>query len=192
LKLGPITLPFGGKKDHKDDPFWDFFIKQAPHDANNTVTELLLNAPEGLIFPTKADLHTPEITSDHLGQLAEYLGAEQFGIVKLEPQDNADGEDIPFAVSCVVHADQDPETSPGFGGQTPVQDGLFITFVLSAYMRELGYRATAEYHPDAKRLAAKAGMGTLDSKGRFVSSTLGAGNHIAKLIRTDLPLAAKG
>jgi hypothetical protein len=191
VRLGPITLPIG-KKDHAGDPYWDFFINHAPSDINNTVTDLLKEAPEGLIFPTKADLHTPEITSDHLKQLALYLGAELFGIVKLEPGDNQDDEDFPCAVICVVHADQDPRTSPGFGGQTPVQNALYATFVLSAYMRELGYRATAAYHPEADRLAAKAGMGTLNGQGRLVTPKFGAGVHIGKLIRTDLPLAADG
>jgi hypothetical protein len=191
LRLGPLTLPFG-KKGHADDPYWDYFIKQEPHDQNNTVIEMLRNAPEGLIFPTKADLHTPEITTDHLRQLAEYLGADLFGVAKLEANDNSDGEDFPFAVVCCVEAEYDPRTSPGMGGQTPVQNGLFITFVLSAYMRELGYRATAEYHPDADRLAAKAGLGVVDGRGRLVNPRFGDKVHVAKLIRTDLPLAANG
>jgi len=191
LRLGPITLPFGGK-DHANDPYWDYYINHAPHDQANTVNDMLLKAPEGVIFPTRADLHTPEITSDHLRQLAEYLGADLFGIVRLESTDNADGEDYPYAVVCGIRAEHDPRTSKGIGGQVPVTNGLFVTFVLSAYMRELGYRATADYHPEADRLAAKAGLGTLTPDGRLTTPTYGTGVHVAKLIRTDLPLAANG
>jgi hypothetical protein len=189
LRLGPITLPFGGK-DHADDPYWDHYINRAPNDIANTVNDMLLNAPEGVIFPTKADLHTPEITSDHLKQLATYLGADLIGITKLEPSDNPDGEDFPFAVVCAVQAEHDPRTAKGIGGQVPVTNGLFVTFVLSAYMRELGYRATADYHPEADRLAAKAGLGTVNAEGRLTTPTYGTAVHVAKVIRTDLPLAA--
>ncbi len=188
LRLGPITLPFGGK-NRADDPYWHYYINHEPFDTANTVNDMLLNAPEGVIFPTKEDLHTPEITSDHLKQLADYLGADLIGIAKLDPADNPDGEDYPFAVVCVVKADEDPRTAKGIGGQVPVTNALFATFVLSAYMRELGYRATAEYHPDADRLAAKAGLGTVNAEGRLTTPKYGSAVHVAKLIRTDLPLA---
>lgn len=191
LRLGPLTLPFG-KPDHRDDPYWDFFVNHPPHDPNNTVVEMLINAPEGLVFPTKADLHSPEITTDHLKQLATYLGADLIGVAKLEPVDNPDGQDLPFGVVCAVRAEYDPRTALGFAGQVPVQNGLFVTFVLSAYMRELGYRATAAYHPEADRLAARAGLGTLNREGRLVTRKYGTAVHVAKVIRTDLPLKADG
>ena len=47
------------------------------------VTEMIRNAPQGNVFPTKADLHTPEITSSHVKGMAQYFGAEMVGIVKL-------------------------------------------------------------------------------------------------------------
>ena len=139
--------------------------------------------------------------------MAEYFGAELVGIVKLSLNDapsslpsppsrgrgEGEGEDTyPFAVICVVRADYDPREAPGIGGQVPVQNGLFISFVLSAWIRELGFRATAAPDPDAEKLAAAAGLGTLDEKGRLVTPQLGAKVHVANVIRTDLPLAADG
>src|SRR5581483_5012620 len=121
--------------------------------------------------------------------MAEYFGAELVGIVRLK-QDG--GENYPYAVICAVHADYDPRTSPGIGGQVPVQNGLFITFVLSAWIRELGFRASAAPDADADQLAAAAGLGTLDTQGRLVTAKLGAKVHIANVIRTDLPLAPDG
>jgi len=74
----------------------------------------------------------------------------------------------------------------------PVQKGLFITFVLSAWMRELGFRATAAMDPNAEQLAAAAGLGTLNTEGRLVTPRFGTHVHVANVIRTDLPLAPDG
>jgi hypothetical protein len=192
LRLGPLKLPWLGKASHKDDPYWDFFINTTPADRANTVTEMIRNAPDGNVFPTKAELHTPEITSSHVKGMAEYFGAEMTGIVRLNPDDARDGESYPFAVICAVHADFDPRTAPGIGGQVPVQNGLFITFVLSSWIRELGYRASAGPDPNAEKLAAAAGLGTLNKDGRLVTTRFGTNVHVANVIRTDLPLAADG
>ena len=77
-------------------------------------------------------------------------------------------EIYPFAVICAVQADYDPRQAPGIGGQVPVQKGLFITFVLSAWIRELGFRATAALDPNAEQLAAAAGLGNAQ-RGRKAS-----------------------
>lgn len=190
LRLGPLKLPWLGKNSHKDDPYWDFFINTPPADLANTVTEMIRNAPAGSVFPTKTELHTPEITSSHLKGMAEYFGAELVGIVKLAPNDNPEGHS--FAVICAVHADYEPRAAPGMGGQVPVQNGLFISFVLSSWIRELGFRATAAPDPDAEKLAAAAGLGKLNKEGRLVTPQFGANVHVANVIRTDLPLAADG
>ena len=192
LRLGPLKLPWGGKNSHKDDPYWDFFINTPAADLANTVTEMIRNAPQGTVFPTKTELHTPEITSSHVKGMAQYFGAELTGIAKLEANDAANAEDYPYAVMCAVHADYDPRNAPGIGGQTPVQNGLFITFVLSAWIRELGFRSTIVRNANTDALAAKAGLGTLNSQGRLVTREFGAGVFVADAIYTDLPLAADG
>jgi len=205
-----------GKDSHRDDPFWDFFINTAPADLTNTVTELMRNAPAGNLFPTKAELHTPEITSSHVKGMAQYFGAELIGIAKLPElpnlplteslsprplagegkgegeRKNSEANDFPFAVICAVHADYDPRTAPGIGGQMPVQNGLFITFVLSSWIRELGFRAAVIRDANTDVLAAKAGLGTLNGQGRLVTREFGAGVYVADAIYTDLPLAADG
>jgi hypothetical protein len=188
LILGPLKIPWPKSGSHDDDPYWDFFINTAPEDLANSVTELIRNAPEGNIFPTKADIHTPEITSRHVKELARYLGTDLVGITRLDPKDDP----YPFAVICAVRADYDPRKAPGIGGQVPVQNGLFVTFVLSAWIRELGFRATAAADPNSERLAAAAGLGTLNPNGRLVTPEYGTHVHVANIIRTDLPLAADG
>ena len=195
-----FKLPWSAKDTHRKDPFWDFFVNTPPADRTNTVIELIRNAPAGNIFPTKAELHTPEITSSHVKGMAQYFGAELIGIAKLEnvsPRPLAgegkdEGNDLPFAVLCAVHADYDPRAAKGIGGQMPVQNGLFITFVLSSWIRELGFRATVARDADTDALAAKAGLGTLNGSGRLVTHEFGASVYVADAIYTDLPLAADG
>jgi hypothetical protein len=252
LRLGPFKLSWLGKDSRKNDPYWDFFINTPPADLANTVTDLIRNAPPGNIFPTKADIHTPEITSSHLKEMARYFGADLVGIAKLpslspkrrgnsdvssidSPLPSAEGrgnsdasssasplpspegrghpdaaslapvlpspsgrgkgeglEEYPFAVVCAVRAEYDPRSAHGIGGQVPVQNGLFITFVLSAWIRELGFHATPAQDPDAEKLAETAGLGKLDAAGRLVTRQYGTQVYVADIIRTDLPLAADG
>jgi hypothetical protein len=187
LRLGPLKIPWSEKSDHDDDPYWDLFINTPPADLGNLVSELIRNAPEGNVFPTKADIHTPEITSSHVKELARYLGTDLVGIARLDSND-----EYPFAVICAVRAEYDPRESPGIGGQVPVQNGLFITFILSAWIRELGFRATAAPDPNAQRMAVAAGLGRLSPDGKLVTPKYGTRVHVANVIRTDLPLAADG
>jgi hypothetical protein len=192
VSIVALTFPWSRKDTHEDDPYWDFFINTPPADLTNTVTELLRNAPAGNVFPTPADIHTPEITAQHVKELARYLGAELVGIARLATNSASNPDDYPFAVLCGVRAEYDPRGAPGIGGQVPVQNGLFITFVLSAWIRELGFRASVAPDLAADTLAAQAGLGTLNAEGRLVTPQLGARVHIADAICTDLPLAADG
>ena len=192
LRLGRLKIPWPGKDSREDDPYWNFFINTPPMDLANTVTEMIRNAPEGNVFPTKAELHTPEITSSHVKELARYLEVDLVGITRLNSIGTPGEEQYPFAVICAVRADYDPRESPGIGGQVPVQKGLFISFVLSAWIRELGFHATAAPHPDVEKLAAAAGLGTLNKDGRLVTPKYGTRVHVANVIRTDLPLAPDG
>jgi hypothetical protein len=187
-----LKFPWSRKDTHGDDPYWDFFLNTPPADLTNTVTDLIRNAPAGNIFPTPADIHTPEITAQHVKELARYLGAELVGIARLETDTANNPDGYPFAVLCAVRAEYDPRVSPGIGGQVPVQNGLFITFVLSAWIRELGFRADVAPHPEAEVLAAQAGLGTLNAEGRLVTPQFGTKVYIADAIGTDLPLVADG
>lgn len=219
LRLGPFKLPWLRRDSRESDPYWEFFINTPPADLANTVTELIRNAPPGNVFPTKADIHTPEITSSHVKEMARYFGVDLAGIARLPsplplpragegkakanklasesalPLGEGKGEgdeQFPFAVVCVVRAEYDPRTAQGIGGQVPVQNGLFITFVLSAWIRELGFRASAAPDANAEKLAAAAGLGEINVDGRLVTRQYGTNVHVASIIRTDLPLAADG
>lgn len=183
------NIPWLRNKSHQD-PYWDYFINTPPADLANSVVDMIRSAPEGNVFPKQADLHTPEITSGHMKELAYYLGTDLVGIAGRGPGANPDAS--PFAVVCALQADYDPREAKGIGGQVPVQKGVFVTFVLSAWIRELGFHATAAIDPKAEALAAAAGLGTLNEDGRLVTKPFGTSVYVADVIRTDLPLAADG
>jgi hypothetical protein len=182
-----LTLPWSAGA--ADDPYWERFINNPPCDLQNMVTDLLAKAPEGMINPAREETHTPEVTSSHIKQLAQRLTADLVGVARL---DASGPDDLPFAVICVVRAEHDPDTALGVGGQVPRQNGLFITFVMSAYIRELGFRATAKDPTDAVALAVRAGLGTRDADARLRTPRFGTRVHVVNPIRTDLPLAADG
>ena len=186
LGLGRLKLPWRTTASHADDPYWDFFINTPAADPANSVPDIIRQAPEGNIFPTKADIHTPDITSGHVKEMARYLGADLVGVAGLGPNET-DG--LPFAVVCAFRADHDPRVAKGIGGQVPVQNASFVTFVLSAWIRELGFRASVVPGHDAERLAARAKLGTLDRDGKLVTPEHGTRVYVGDVIRTDLPLA---
>jgi hypothetical protein len=191
VRLGPLRIPWPGSAK-EDDPYWDSFLNRPAVDHRNMVVEIMRRSPEGNIFPVKADLHSPEVTASHVKELARYCGADLVGIVDLSKQDPEVTQGYPFAIVSVVRTTVDTGKHPGFGGQAATQHALYVTFVVSAYIRELGYRATAGADPAADRLAVAAGLGTLNADGRLVVPKLGSRIHVAEVIRTDLPLAADG
>ncbi|MCC7105466.1 MAG: hypothetical protein IT307_10015, partial [Chloroflexi bacterium] len=156
----------------------------------NAVVDIIRRAPEGSSYPAREELHSPEITSSHIKELGAYLRAAATGIVSMHRRENDLHPDLPFAIVNLVSADVDPGEHPGFGGQVPVQDGLFVTFVLSAYIRELGFHASVFRDEPRLELAVAAGLGRLNPEGRFAAPALGTRVYVADVIRTDLPLAA--
>jgi epoxyqueuosine reductase QueG len=151
----------------------------------------MASAPEGNVNPALADLHSPEVTARHVKELAAYLGADLVGITRVDP-DEQYGEQRPFAIVCGVRAPYDPGRAAGVGGQAPAMDTQYASFVVAAYIRELGYQATAAPDARAAALAARAGLGQLSPEGRLVTPAWGESVHVAEVIRTDLPLQADG
>src|SRR4029453_5150845 len=126
--LGRLKLPWRTTDAHADDPYWDFFINTPAVDPLNSVPDIIRQAPEGNIFPTKANIHTPDLPSGHVKEMARYLGADLVGIAGL---DLGQTDGLPFAVVCAFRADHDPRMARGIGGQGPGQNGRFATFVLT-------------------------------------------------------------
>jgi hypothetical protein len=157
-----------------DDPYWDAFINRPPADPNNLVPNSFKQASIGGVNPVRTEVHSPNVMAQHVMELARFYGADDVGIVKLS--------DERFGVVCALQADYDTRTARGIGGQTPAMKGLFATFTVAAFIRELGYEADCVVHDDAEQLAARAGLGP--GKGKF--------RHIAEIIETTLPLEPTG
>jgi hypothetical protein len=187
MRIGPFTIP----QKEPDDPFWDGFINRAPVDPRNAVELAMANVEEGSVHPTRTEIHSPNVMAGHVKELGRYLGADEVGIVQLarNPFDEeADAEGPFFGIVFLLRADHDTRSSPGAGGQAPTVKGLFATFNMAAYIREMGYRANRPGTIDGERLAAIAGLGTLNGEGRLVSPRLRPCVHAAEVIVTELPL----
>ena len=154
----------------KDDPYWEAFINRAPYDPNNLITHAFKQVQPGGVNPVRTEVHSPNVMSTHVKELAQFYGAHSVGVVALP-----DGRS---AIVCLIRADYDTATALGVGGQTPAMKGLFATFTLGAYIREMGY-ATDPTDLDTKMLANVARLDT-------------AHMHIADVIVTDLPLEPDG
>src|ERR1700682_3947086 len=135
MRLGPLTLPWQRDEAHRDDPYWDAFINRAPADPNNLITHAFQGLQDGATNPVRTEVHSRNVMSSHVKDLGRFYGADMVGIVELSSKPG-------FAIVSVLKADYDTRTAKGIGGQTPALKGLFATFTLAAYIRELGYRAT--------------------------------------------------
>jgi hypothetical protein len=166
----------------RDDPYWETFINRPPADPNNLIPHGFKQVAPGGVNPVKTEIHSPNVMSSHVKELAQFYGADLVGIVQLQDR---------FGIVCVVHSDYDTRTALGIGGQTPAMKGLFAMFTLGAYIRELGYTADAS-EADRERLAAVAGLGTLDGSGRLVTRSFSTNVHVADVLLTDLPLQPDG
>src|SRR3954451_9186196 len=115
---GALKLPWR-RAGAENDPYWDAFINPPPADIRNTLPEIIGKAPEGNIFPTKSELHSPNVMADYVKELAHYLIKTQLvGIVDLSKQPPELAHGYPFGVVCVLKAEYDPYVSPGVGGQS--------------------------------------------------------------------------
>jgi len=153
-----------------DDPYWEAFINRPPADANNLIPHSFKLATAGGVNPVKTEIHSPNVMSQQVIDLAKFYGAEHVGIVPLE-----DGR---FGIVCALHSDYDMRVARGIGGQTPALKGLFATFTVAAFIRELGYDASCVTRPDTETLAARAGVS-------------GQQRYVAEVIETDLPLESR-
>jgi hypothetical protein len=187
MRIGPLTIP-GTGAEKVDDPYWDGFINRAPADRANVVSMAMADLDEGTVNPTRSEVHSPNVMAGHVRDLGRFLGVDRVGIVELAKP--ASGDVRSFGIVCVLQSDHDTRTSLGSGGQAPTVKGLFATFNIASYIRELGYPALRSKAVDGDALAARAGLGTLDGSGRLVNQKLGARPHVAEVIVTELPLEA--
>jgi hypothetical protein len=177
------------------DPYEDFYLNAAPADPRNLIVNRIRGAPEGSVFAVKAETHTPEIMAEHVKELGRFFGADLVHISRTRDLgmevDEGDGEtvpDLPFAVFCLFRAEHDPRDAPGIGGNAVALRAAFANFQIAAIIREFGFQARRWPRGDLDAAAARAGVGTLDGRGRLVTPRWGDKVHVAGVILTDLPV----
>ncbi len=197
--------PMSDRQSQAREVLWDHFINQAPAHPKNGLAPVLLSAKGGSTYPVKTEVEDPVTMSRNIKELARWWGADLIGITALEPSqlpspegtdtaaaenDEESGESpYRFALVCAIAADYDPSEAKGLGGQVVSQNGAVVIHYLRSYIRELGYRAVIG-GVDTFEVATKAGLGRLDSSGRFVTSLRRPHVEIFDPVLTDLPLAA--
>lgn len=192
MRLGPLTLRWPSS-ERGEDPYWETFVSKAPADPNSRVAEAIHRHPEGTVYPVKTDVHTPAVMSQHIKELAHFLGADLCGIAALGgPGPEAGANPYPFAIVCGLFSKYDPAVALGVGGQAAVLNAVYVTFNVAAWIRECGYRATREGDGSREELAERAGLARRDGAGRLIQPRRGAHLHIADVLFTDLPLAPDG
>lgn len=178
MRLGRFTLPWPGGKEA--DPYWEAFLKRRLHDPRNAFGDGLRRLEEGNVFPVPAEVHSPEVMAAHVKELARFLGAPLCGIVRLAAEPGDGGQPHGFAIVTGLPTAFHPDRTPGMARQVPVLRGAHVTFFLAAYIRELGFRATAAGNEHAARTAAAAGLPLTGP-----SSSV----YLADVVLTDLPMA---
>ena len=183
------------------DPYWEGFINRPVSDPAKTLTRAIRNAPEGRIFPVRSEVPEPTRMARDLAEFARFLGASSMGVAAMDaaylrPSESDEKQDAPedlvaahpLVVMCPVHAEYDPDIHQGMGGQFAIQESVSVNFSLSAYIRELGYRATIR-PVDSLAVAVAAGLGTRSEGEHLVTKEHGSHVYVGDGVLTDLPLA---
>jgi hypothetical protein len=179
-----------------DDPYEDFYLNAVPADPHNLIVNRLRQAPDGSVFAVRAETHTPEVMSNHIKELGRFFGAAAVHIAEASRLGLTAGNteqglaDLPFAIFMLFRAAHDPRDSAGIGGHAAALSGAFATFQVGAIIREFGFQARRISLDDRDAVAAVAGLGALDDRGRLRTPRLGTNVHIADVILTDMPIKA--
>ena len=191
-----MRLPWSPRAEA--DPYEDFYRNAAPRDPRNLIVNRLREAPDGGVFAVKAETHTPEVMASHVKEMGRFFGADLTCIVKTDGLGIvADGEEealshLPFAVLMLFRSEFDSRDAPGIGGNAVALAGAHATFQVAAIIREYGYEARRVVPADRDGVAARAGLGSLDDRGRLKTRQFGTKQHVADIILTDLPVAVDG
>lgn len=208
-KVDPKPMLNRKSQSEAREVLWDHFINHAPADPKNGLAPVILAAKGGSIYPVKTEVEDPVAMSRGIKELAKWWGADLIGITELEsiqlqPQEatdtgtaekNEDGggsanveSSYRFAIVCAIASDHNPSEAKGLGGQVVSQNGAIVIHYLRSYIRELGYQAEIG-GVDSLEVAAKAGLGRLNSSGRFVTTLKGAHVEVFEPVLTNMPLA---
>ena len=181
---------------------------------SNSFSRLMSQAPEGGVHPDRLPVPDPAAMALKIKEVARFFGANVVGITHLDQAYvyshrargcTADGEKsgdpihLPHKYAICMGFDGDYDrylTCNSHISDVEYQMSKFrhwavTTFMLAAYIREMGYPARAhgqgrtEVNPIP--LAVNAGLGELGRHGMLIHEEYGSRLHLA-VVTTDLPL----
>ncbi|OGQ78093.1 MAG: hypothetical protein A3F90_05200 [Deltaproteobacteria bacterium RIFCSPLOWO2_12_FULL_60_19] len=180
----------------------------------NSFQYVMRDVPEGPVSPNKTPVPDPAHMARNIKEIARFLGANVVGIAHLDQayvysrrargnaaMDEKAGDPIhlPHRYAICMGFSSDyykflsnnsriSDADYGLGNIHTIQP----TFMLAAYIRELGYPARAHYYGKGEvnpiPLAINAGLGELGRHGMLIHEEYGSRLHLA-VVTTDLPLA---
>jgi reductive dehalogenase len=196
------------------DAFRRLFGGGGEGDPRNTLQQIMKEAPEGAVNPNRIQVADPADMAKKIKEVAKFLGADVAGIAPLDQlyvyshrargsaamgEKPGDPIDLPhrFAICLGFASDYDRYMSNNSKiSDTEYQFGnnhaIVPTFMLAAYIREMGYPARAHHHGRSQvnpiPLAINAGLGELGRHGMLIHEKYGSRLHLT-VVTTDLPLA---
>jgi ferredoxin len=183
-------------------------------DPNNSIQHVMNQVPEGVVNPDRIPESDPSATARKIKEIARFFGADIVGICHLDQayvyshrarSSPAEG----LKPGDPIHLPHKYAICLGFSGdydrymacnsrisdieyQMGNKRTIMPSFMLAAYIREMGYPARAHSHSRKELnpipLAVNAGLGELGRHGLLIHEEYGSRIHLAA-VTTDLPLA---
>jgi len=200
MDVDPFRRVFGGGGSEKN--------------SYNSLYDIYRNLPEGKVNPKKIPVTDPERMARNIKEIARFFGADVVGITLLDQAyvyshrargntaagENAGGAvDLPhrFAICLGFESDYEKfltnnsrisDAEYSLGNVNSLQP----TFLLAAYIREMGYPARTHgfgrFEVNPIPLAVNAGLGELGRHGMLIHEEYGSRLHLS-VVTTDLPMA---
>ena len=181
---------------------------------NNSLQYIMRDVPEGEVNPQPILVSDPAAMARKIKEVARFLGADVVGITHLDQAyvyshrargNAAAGEKagdpihLPHRYAICMGFESDYEKF--LSNNSRISDAEYglgnihtipTTFMLAAYIREMGYPARAHHYGRGEvnpiPLAVDAGLGELGRHGMLIHEEYGSRLHLS-VVTTDLPLA---
>lgn len=200
MDVDPFRRVFGGGGSEKN--------------SYNSLYDIYRNLPEGNVNPKKIAVTDPERMARNIKEIARFFGADVVGITHLDQAyvyshrargNTAAGENAGdpidlrhrFAICLGFESDYEKfltnnsrisDAEYSLGNVNSLQP----TFLLAAYIREMGYPARTHgfgrFEVNPIPLAVNAGLGELGRHGMLIHEEYGSRLHLS-VVTTDLPMA---
>ena len=183
-------------------------------DPKNCLQLIMRQLPEGAVNPDRTAVSDPVRMARNIKEVARFLGADVVGITHLDQayvyshrardkaamgQKAGDPIHLPHRYAICMGFASDyykfltnnsriSDADYGLGNNRMIAP----TFMLAAYIREMGYPARAHHYGRGEvnpiPLAVNAGLGELGRHGMLIHEEYGSRIHLS-VVTTDLPLA---